>query len=76
MDATAFATLISNIGFPIACVIAMFYLLEQERKAHKEESDKWTEAVNNNTAVMQRVLDRLDTLTRRTTDLQRGSDDQ
>lgn len=64
MDATTFATLISNIGFPIACVIAMFYLLEQERKAHKEESDKWTEAVNNNTAVMQRVLDRLDTLTR------------
>lgn len=54
-----FIAFISQLGFPIACVIAMFYLLEQERKEHKAESEKWIEAINNNTRIMERILDRL-----------------
>ena len=52
--------LVSNLGFPIACVCVMFWQVEKERKAHKEESDKWVEALNRNTEVMTRVLDRLE----------------
>lgn len=52
-------SIISNVGFPIACVCVMFYQMEQERKSHKEESDKWVEAINNNTVVMQKVLDKM-----------------
>ena len=52
--------IISDVGFPIACVAVMFYQMEQERKTHKEESDKWVEALNRNTTVMERVLERME----------------
>lgn len=52
--------LISNVGFPIACVAVMFYQMEQERKAHKEESNMWVEALNRNTNVMEQILHRLE----------------
>lgn len=58
-----FITFISQLGFPIACVIAMFYLLEKERQEHKAESEKWVEAINNNTRIMERILDKLGGLT-------------
>ena len=58
-----FITFISQLGFPIACVIAMFYLLEKERQEHKEESEKWVEAINNNTRIMERILDKLGGIT-------------
>lgn len=45
-------TIISNVGFPIACAIAMFLQMEKEREAHKEESEKWVEAINKNTSVI------------------------
>ena len=60
MEAEVVAQLISNLGFPIACVVAMFYMWNKEREAHKEESDKWIEAINNNTRVMEKVLTKLD----------------
>lgn len=47
--------IVSNLGFPIACVGAMFWLLNKERESHKEETDKFTEAINNNTKVMEGV---------------------
>lgn len=51
--------LVSNVGFPIACVVAMFYMQNKEREAHKSEIEAWVEALNRNTAVMQKVLDKL-----------------
>lgn len=51
--------LVSNVGFPIACVCVLFYMQNKEREAHKEESEKWVEALNNNTRVMEKVLERL-----------------
>ena len=30
-----------------------------ERQEHKAEAEKWAEAINNNTAVMQKLVDRL-----------------
>lgn len=56
---TTITSIISNVGFPIACVAVMFYQMEQERKSHKEESDKWVEAINNNTKVMEKVLEKV-----------------
>lgn len=75
-------TIIQTVGFPIACAIAMFLMLQAEQKAHKEESEKLTamiaemkiafndaihdqeshitEAINNNTLVIQKLLDKLD----------------
>ena len=59
MDAAQITTLISNIGFPIACVIAMFAMWNKEREDHKEEVTKMTEAVNNNTTVLRQILTKI-----------------
>ena len=59
MDAAEIATLISNIGFPIACVVVMFAMWNKEREDHKEEVTKMTEAVNNNTTVLKQILTKL-----------------
>ena len=77
-----FITIVQTVGFPIACAVAMFILLHQEQKSHKEESEKLTEtinelkltfnssiadesrktteAINNNTLVMQKLIDKLE----------------
>lgn len=57
MDASAIIQLISNVGFPIACTIAMFYMLNKEREDRMQESNKFVEAINNNTVIMQEVRD-------------------
>lgn len=52
-------SIISNVGFPIACVCVMFWQMEKERESHKAESEKWVEAINNNTLVMEKVLEKV-----------------
>lgn len=75
-------TIIQTVGFPIAVSIAMFMMLQNEQKAHREESEKLTEtitdlkitfnsaitdqertiseAINNNTLVIQKLLDKME----------------
>lgn len=60
MEPEVISNLISNLGFPIACVVAMFWMWNKERESHKQESDKWIEAINNNTRVMEKVLAKFD----------------
>jgi hypothetical protein len=38
-------TLIQTVGFPIACAIAMFLMLNNEQKAHKEETQQLTATI-------------------------------
>lgn len=74
-------TIIQTVGFPIAVAIAMFVMLQNEQKYHREETEKLTEtitelkitfnasitdqeksiteAINNNTLVIQKLLDRM-----------------
>lgn len=59
MDFSGIAQLIGSLGFPIAACIYLFYSMEKEREAHKEEMNKITEALNNNTLVMQQLIDSL-----------------
>ena len=73
---------IQTVGFPIACAVAMFLMLQGEQKNHREETEKLTEtintlrldfaesmnsqqknvteAINNNTLVIQKLIDKLD----------------
>lgn len=75
-------TLIQTVGFPIACAVAMFMMLNSEQKNHKEETQQLTAtitdlkisfsdainqqksdmvtALNNNTVVLQKLIDKLD----------------
>lgn len=50
---------ISTVGFPIVMCIIMIYLNEKQDARHREEVDKMTEAVNNNTVVIQQVLEHM-----------------
>lgn len=42
------ADVISQIGFPIAMCGALFWYMVKQREMHKSETDKLSDAVNNN----------------------------
>lgn len=52
MDITVITQLIGSLGFPIACVIAMFYYWNKEREDHKSELDSIRTALENNTQAL------------------------
>lgn len=54
------SALISTLGFPIAMCLIMCYYINKINDAHKEETAKFAEALNNNTVVLQKLCDRLD----------------
>lgn len=56
------STLIGNLGFPIACVCILFWFQWQERKTHREETERFAAAIENNTVVMQEVKTLIETL--------------
>ena len=60
LDVSTISTLIGTLGFPIVCTIALFYYIMKKDEAHKEEISKLAEAVMNNTAVMQKFLDKIE----------------
>jgi len=61
---------IQSLGFPIACVVAMFAMWQSEVKSHKEEMEQMrqtleeqtaatTQAITNNTVVLTKILTKL-----------------
>ena len=59
MDANAIITTIQAVGFPIAACVALYLHMIHQDADHKEEVNQLRDAIQNNTAVMQRLLDRL-----------------
>ena len=60
MDMTAVTQAVSTLGFPIVMCGAMFWYMVKEKDSHKEEMNSVTEALNNNTLILQKLCDRLD----------------
>ena len=60
MEMDAIVSLFSNLAVPVACLVATFYLWNKEREDHETEQKELTTAVNNNTQVIQRLVDKLD----------------
>jgi DNA-directed RNA polymerase subunit N (RpoN/RPB10) len=69
MEINSIVTIISSLGFPIvACIACGFFIkymfetflkqIQDMREEHRSEVDKMTKAINNNTAVIQRLLDK------------------
>lgn len=50
---------ISTVGFPIVVCIIMIYLNEKQDSRHREEVDKMTLALNNNTVAIQQILEHM-----------------
>lgn len=59
MDANSIITTIQAVGFPIAACVALYLHMIHQDADHKTEVDQLRDAINNNTQVMQRLLDRL-----------------
>lgn len=59
MSATDWTSIITQIGFPIAVCLICFWYIKKIQEDHKAEIDKMSEAINNNTLVMQRLLDKI-----------------
>ena len=62
--------IVQSLGFPIACVVALFAMWQSEVRTHDEEMEKMrttleqqaastTQALNNNTIILTRILDKL-----------------
>lgn len=58
MDTNVIVQLVSSLGFPIACCIAMFWQNNRLNETHKEEVSKLNEALNNNTIALNRIIDK------------------
>lgn len=62
LDFNAVMQSISTIGFPIAmCLILMWYI-NKSNESHKEEMSKMSDALENNTLALTRLVAELDSL--------------
>ena len=70
MDWAGIIDAIKGLGFPIACVVAMFLMWQKEVESHKQEMAEMrksmeeqnratTEALNNNNTILQKILTKL-----------------
>lgn len=56
-------TLITNLGFPICCVLGcsyfIWYMVKSEREENQKREERYIETINNFTVVMEKVNDNL-----------------
>lgn len=60
MDINIITNLISTLGFPIVCCIVLWKNNEKQNELHKREVDELRTAIENNTQVMIRLVERLE----------------
>lgn len=71
MEMEAIVSIFSNLAVPVACLVATFFLWNKEREDHKTEqkeladairssNKELTEAISNNTLVVQKLVDKMD----------------
>ncbi len=62
MDIDSVTQLVSNVGFPVAVCIALFFYMEKQNERHQEETDKLNETVQSNTKVLTELCTLIKTL--------------
>lgn len=62
MDANGLISLISNVGFPVAVCVALFFYMEKQNERHQNETDKLNETVQSNTKVLTELCTLIKTL--------------
>lgn len=60
MDFATIVSAVSAVGFPVVFCFIMYKTMLDQSKEHKVESDKLTEAIHNNTLVIQKLVDKMD----------------
>ena len=54
------STAVGSLGFPIVMCFMLLYYIAKDTKANREQIEKLTIALNNNTNVIGKLLERLD----------------
>lgn len=52
-------SVISSVGFPITMALLLLWYIYDSNSKHKEEIDRMSEALNNNTIAITKLLDAL-----------------
>lgn len=52
--------LISSVGFPIFVTLYLLWQGNKEEQTHREEVKELSTALNNNTLVLQKIVDKMD----------------
>lgn len=60
MDVNALIQLIGSLGFPIVACGALFWYMVKIDEQHKEEMNKMSEALNNNTSALVKLTEKLE----------------
>lgn len=59
MDFQEVVQLVGSLGFPIVMCLMMYYRMDKQDEVHKQEMDKITESLNNNTIALTKLTERL-----------------
>ena len=57
MDFNSVLQAVSTVGFPIVMCLVFAWYIKDLNESHKEETEKFTEALNSNTIVLQKLCD-------------------
>lgn len=60
MDVNTLIQLIGSLGFPIVACGALFWRMVKSDEQHKEEMNKMSEALNNNTSALVKLTEKLE----------------
>lgn len=60
MDVNSLIQLVGSLGFPIVAYGALFWRMVKSDEQYKEEMNKMSEALNNNTSALVKLTERLD----------------
>lgn len=52
MNVSDVTNILSNVGFPVAMCLLLFYYMERQNERHKQETDKLNETLQGNTNVL------------------------
>lgn len=59
MDTNTIISMVSGLGFPIVACFGCAWFINKQSDSHKNEIDKITQALNNNTLALTRLIDKL-----------------
>lgn len=60
MDVNSLIQIVGSLGFPIVACGALFWRMVKSDEQHKDEMNKISEALNNNTSALVKLTERLD----------------
>jgi hypothetical protein len=60
ISSSGIVDIISTVGFPIACVVALGWYVKELDKEHKQEVDSLAEQIAKMNVLIEKIIDRID----------------